>query len=112
MSEEPVSETRYLVLGGSGFLGSYIVQELASRGESHVAVFDLKEPAPEDKVERVSYHTGDICDLKRLVDVLKEVCLHTMSETANFNMAPRQRPMSSFILSPRSMVYQTQYTNA
>ncbi|EMD33322.1 hypothetical protein CERSUDRAFT_142263 [Gelatoporia subvermispora B] len=95
MSEEPVSETRYLVLGGSGFLGSYIVQELASRGESHVAVFDLKEPAPEDKVERVSYHTGDICDLKRLVDVLKEtetnVVFHTISPVHGLPDAVYQR---------------------
>lgn len=70
------TQEHYLVVGGTGFLGSYIVQALVARGESHVAVYDLKVPSPQDEVPDVSYHLGDICNLARLVEVLTEVtCL-------------------------------------
>jgi len=31
---------RYLVVGGSGFLGSHIVEALLARGEEHIRIFD------------------------------------------------------------------------
>ena len=31
----------YLVIGGCGFLGRYIVEQLLERGETNVSVFDL-----------------------------------------------------------------------
>jgi sterol-4alpha-carboxylate 3-dehydrogenase (decarboxylating) len=65
--------SRYLVVGGAGFLGQYIVQALVRRGASHVAVFDIVEP--EQKVDGIRYYSGDICDQPRLETVLREVCL-------------------------------------
>jgi len=42
----------YGVIGGSGFLGRWIVDELLKRGESHVRVLDLSpSPALDDRVE-------------------------------------------------------------
>lgn len=36
----PVGES-YLVVGGCGFLGRHIVEQLLERGEQSVAVFDI-----------------------------------------------------------------------
>ena len=76
------STSRYLVIGGAGFLGSYIVQALIDRGERHVAVYDLKQAYKEDHVPGVSYFTGDVCDFEALLSVLKQVsvvsCCHML----------------------------------
>jgi len=66
---------RYLVIGGAGFLGSYIVQALVSRGEPHVAVYDLSKPGERDVVEGVTYFCGDILNEDQLTDCLAKVCL-------------------------------------
>jgi nucleoside-diphosphate-sugar epimerase len=73
MSSANDAKERYLVLGGAGFLGSYVVQALLQRGETCVAVFDLKEPADSDKDVQVAYYTGDLCDLKCITNVLQMV---------------------------------------
>ena len=70
------SGEHYLVVGGTGFLGSYIVQALVARGEPHVAVLDIKQPQVQDEVAGVTYHLGDICNLEKVVEVLKEVIAH------------------------------------
>lgn len=72
----PISQQSesYIVFGGAGFLGSYIVQALLSRGESLVSAFDLKEPAEGDKDPRAKYYAGNICDSASVLDVLKIVC--------------------------------------
>jgi sterol-4alpha-carboxylate 3-dehydrogenase (decarboxylating) len=70
-----MSNERYLVIGGAGFLGSYIVQALISRGESHVAVYDLSKPGEKDVVEGATYFCGDILDEDQLFDCLTKVCL-------------------------------------
>lgn len=63
----------YLVIGGTGFLGSHIVQQLISRKEPLVAVYDIAEPAEDEKISGVKYYTGDIVDNAHLTAVLKEV---------------------------------------
>ena len=66
---------RYLVIGGAGFLGSYIVQALISRGEPHVAVYDLSKPGERDIVEGATYICGDILNEDQLFDCLTKVRL-------------------------------------
>lgn len=68
----------YLVLGGAGFLGSYIVQALLLRGETSVAVFDLSEPIERGKDSLATYYVGDICDRPAVLDVLKTVSSLTL----------------------------------
>lgn len=63
----------YLVIGGSGFLGSYIVQALVDRKERNVAVYDLAKPGKADVVEGVTYFCGDILNEKQLIDCLEKV---------------------------------------
>ena len=65
----------YLVIGGVGFLGSYIVQALVDRGEHSVAVYDLKEPFEEDKIPGVLYFCGNICDSDTLLGALRKVSI-------------------------------------
>lgn len=67
------AQERYLVLGGSGFLGSYIVDALVARGERHVFVYDLKSPAFQYQNASATYLTGDLCDSARLLEALQEV---------------------------------------
>lgn len=64
---------RYIVLGGSGFLGSHIVEALLARGEKEVVVFDKMKPLEGDEFEGVTYIEGDIMDEESLADVFWEV---------------------------------------
>ena len=68
-------DERYLVLGGAGSLGSYIIQALLQRGESSIVVCDLREPPAQDRDKRAVYYAGDLCDLRKVVHVLKTVSL-------------------------------------
>ena len=71
------SERPILVTGGTGFIGSYVVRELLSRGRRVVA-FDTREPTAEgrfilgDLADRVIVETGSIDDWSRLLHVVKE----------------------------------------
>lgn len=59
---------RILVTGGSGFLGSHIVEELARRGHSVVSA-DLYPPTNEP--QDFQYLFLDICNLKSLSDAVR-----------------------------------------
>lgn len=73
MSRGAAAECRYLVIGGSGFLGSYITQALVDRGERSVAVYDLAKPPKHDIIRGVDYFCGDILNEGQLLDCLKKV---------------------------------------
>ena len=56
---------RFLVIGGCGFLGRHIVDELLERGYA-VSVFDIRSTFED---ERVRFFLGDLC--KREVSILQ-----------------------------------------
>ncbi|KAA1476542.1 putative sterol dehydrogenase [Dentipellis sp. KUC8613] len=78
MSSQSHQPESYLVVGGAGFVGSYIAQALVDRGEEHVAVYDSRVPDPRDLIKSVVYYCGDICDEGKLVEVLNETAVTTV----------------------------------
>ena len=69
----------YLVIGGSGFLGSYVVEALLARGEKKVTVYDIAMPQEGDVLEGVTYIEGDILNESHLLEVMQKVgaCVHS-----------------------------------
>lgn len=60
MSTSAPTQELHFVIGGAGFLGSYIARALVARGETAVASFDLREPV--ERLKGVHYYTGDLTD--------------------------------------------------
>jgi sterol-4alpha-carboxylate 3-dehydrogenase (decarboxylating) len=73
MSETPSSTESYLVTGGTGFLGSYIVRALVARGEQNVSVLSLRPPPDADRVGNVKYYQEDIVDEAQVLHILMQV---------------------------------------
>mmetsp|Transcript_19754 Transcript_19754/g.27563 ORF Transcript_19754/g.27563 Transcript_19754/m.27563 type:complete len:396 (-) Transcript_19754:116-1303(-) len=59
---------RYLVTGGSGFLGSHIVEALLERGEPNITAFDIRPSPLFANDPRVKFIQGD---LRKKEDLLK-----------------------------------------
>jgi len=57
----------YMVIGGNGFLGRHIVQQLADRGDI-VSVFDIVE-----RYKDVPFYAGDISDPNSVASALRKV---------------------------------------
>lgn len=107
-------ESRYLVIGGSGFLGSYITQALVERGEKFIAVYDLARPPKQDVIQGVDYYSGDILNEGQLLDCLKQARMSNHSPDCRTNdesvsSLPQQR--SSTLLA-RTMDSKTVSTHA
>jgi len=120
----------YLVTGGAGFIGSHIVEELVSRGES-VRVFDNfltgKKENIEPFLDKIDLIEGDIRDLALCRYVLKGVdhVLHqaaltsvprsvedpiltndiNISGTLNILLAAKEEGVQSFVYASSSSVY-------
>ncbi|KAF8158344.1 C-3 sterol dehydrogenase [Crassisporium funariophilum] len=73
----------YLVIGGNGFLGRHIVQQLLDRGDI-VSVFDIVS-----RYDDVSFYSGDISDQDSVASALRKsgaTCIiHTASPHATLN---------------------------
>ncbi|KAG7484142.1 hypothetical protein MATL_G00046150 [Megalops atlanticus] len=65
------SSKRCAVIGGSGFLGRYLVEQLLDRGYS-VSVFDIRQTY---QLPGVTFHQGDLCDKQALLAALQGVSL-------------------------------------
>lgn len=63
----------YLVIGGNGFLGSYIVKALRGRGEPLVSVLDIVQ---NETVEGVQQFLGDITDESSIERAIREVFIY------------------------------------
>lgn len=59
----------YIVIGGSGFLGRHIVDQLRARGDN-VSVFDIVQ-----RYHDVPFYSGDITNVESLSKALREVRL-------------------------------------
>ncbi|KAL4648862.1 sterol-4-alpha-carboxylate 3-dehydrogenase, decarboxylating [Arapaima gigas] len=65
------SSKRCAVIGGSGFLGRHLVEQLIARGYS-VSVFDIRQSY---ELPGVTFHLGDLCDKQALLSALQGVSL-------------------------------------
>ena len=59
-----------MVVGGNGFLGRHIVQQLLERGDI-VSVFDIVE-----RYNDVTFYSGDISDQESVASALRKVRRH------------------------------------
>lgn len=62
----------YLVIGGSGFVGRHIVEQLLARGDA-VAVFDVVQ-----RHHDVPFYMGNITDEQEVLDALQKVSIHVL----------------------------------
>jgi sterol-4alpha-carboxylate 3-dehydrogenase (decarboxylating) len=71
---------KYLIIGGGGFLGRYIVEYLINRGEKFIKVFDIRKTFEDSKIEFI---VGDITKIDDVINACKDIniVIHTASAT-------------------------------
>ncbi|KAF2178176.1 NAD(P)-binding protein [Zopfia rhizophila CBS 207.26] len=74
--------TSALVIGGCGFLGSHIVEQLLHDAAVSVAVVSRK-PRPKGNDLRVSYHAADITDEAQILALFDKIKPHVVIHTAS-----------------------------
>ncbi|CAG8467681.1 18243_t:CDS:2 [Acaulospora morrowiae] len=70
----------YLVIGGEGFLGHWIVDLLLKRGDKNVSTFDLSQRYFDEKV---TYYAGDLCNYRDVDDAIKKSNATTVFHTVS-----------------------------
>lgn len=74
MSTSPATGEKFLVIGGTGFLGQNLAAALIQRGETNVHILDLRPAPPHLRLDQATYHTGDMTkadELKKLIGQIK-----------------------------------------
>lgn len=92
----------FLVTGGSGFIGAWVLRELAARGARPV-VFDL-QPAPErwrrvlgSRASEIAFEAGSLLDRERLQNVcVSHGVTHVIHLAALLTPACQQDPWTGF----------------
>lgn len=79
-----IAKQKYLITGGSGTFGRYIIRELLSCGAKHIISISrdeglIKEAKEWIKSDHVQFFIGDICDEKNISKILKniDIIFHT-----------------------------------
>ena len=89
---------RYLVTGGAGFIGSYLVEKLIARADQVVILDDLSTGIPKNLVtveDRVTFHKGNILD-RSIIEKLVAECeyvVHLAAALGVFNIV--NKPLES-----------------
>ncbi|KAJ3407852.1 hypothetical protein HDV05_005244 [Chytridiales sp. JEL 0842] len=75
-------DVSWLVIGGAGFLGRSIVEQLLSRGERDVTIFDLRQTFTDPRIKE--FLTGDLTKPSDVLEATKgkTVVIHTASPHA------------------------------
>ncbi|CAE6424672.1 unnamed protein product [Rhizoctonia solani] len=92
----------YIVIGGSGLVGQYIVRTLLARGETLVRIIDVTEPKVSadsdvgavDSLPRAEFVRADVTDYQSIANAMSrpfgntgrtaEVVIHTVATIRNF----------------------------
>ncbi|QRW18314.1 3-beta hydroxysteroid dehydrogenase/isomerase family protein [Rhizoctonia solani] len=98
----PVTGKAYVVVGGSGLVGQYIVRTLLARGETLVRIIDVVEPKVAgnsdanavDSLSRAEFIQADVTDYQSIADAISrpfgntgrtaEAVIHTVALIRNF----------------------------
>ena len=62
-----------LVTGGAGFIGSHLVEDLVSKGHKVTVLDNFSNRQPDMPRAGINLVKGDICDLKRVMEVTRAV---------------------------------------
>lgn len=88
-----VSKYSYLVVGGNGFLGSYVCRELLLRKAAHVRVLSRSPPLPFRRLEGVEYMKGsvaELADVEKAMDGI-DVVFHLAAYTGSPDFGYRKK---------------------
>ncbi|WWD21467.1 hypothetical protein CI109_105953 [Kwoniella shandongensis] len=120
MSTSPATHESYLVVGGCGFLGRHIVEQLLGRGETQVSVFDIVQRHFDSNV---TFYIGDLSKPEDVENALHKskatVIIHTASPTHGMGRAIYEkvnvtgtRTLLDAALSSSSSVRKVVYTSS